>query len=454
MAVLVASTWLAGPAIAAAARSAPKSLTDRGRLALVHSGYRAITLTCAKHRCRWSATRHKARCSGLLVPSSGRAGVRIVRGWCIAPHSRVDPVRPPTEASPQSPASAAPASAPVVHSQPAAPSPSAHPVQFGFNTYITPQTIALEQQLGASVTRMIVPWSTVQAAPGQWNWQQSDQEYSELVSAGLRPEIVAFAAPCWARPSMACDDSEYTGPPDVAYDAAWSEFVSRLTARYPLAIGIEIWNEPNLNMFFWPRPDPARFTHLLTQAYHAVKAVNATMPVISGGIAGSPATGVVPLGEGDRPFLAAMYAAGAAGSMDAIAAHPYPIALRPDGSQAWDPAAMEQSLNRLRAARDAAGDHSTPIWITEVGESTSTQDGFPPAVSPAQQALDLMSMIASVRADPDVQVMIIQSLQDQSAGTADSFNGINAGFGMFSSSGTGKPAGCALSVLLHGSLSC
>jgi polysaccharide biosynthesis protein PslG len=113
------------------------------------------------------------------------------------------------------------------------------------------------------------------------------------------------------------DDAQYTGPPDAGYDADWNDFVGRLTARYPRALGIEIWNEPNLNMFFWPAPDPARFTRLLTEAYRAVKAVSARMPVVSGGIAGSPASGVVPLGEGDRPFLAGMYAAGAAGSVPA-----------------------------------------------------------------------------------------------------------------------------------------
>jgi hypothetical protein len=63
-------------------------------------------------------------------------------------------------------------------------------------------------------------------------------------------------------------------------------------------------------------------------------------------------------------------------------------------------------------------------------------------------------MIGAARADPDVPVMIIQSLQDQSIGAADAFNGVNAGFGMFSSSGVAKPAGCALSAQLHGSLSC
>jgi hypothetical protein len=89
-----------------------------------------------------------------------------------------------------------------------------------------------------------------------------------------------------------------------------------------------------------------------------------------------------------------------------------------------------------------------------VGESTATQAGFPPAVTPAQQAADLVTMVRAAKADGDVPVMIIHTLQDQAVGTNDAFNAVQAGFGIFTSSFAPKPAACALSDELGGSLRC
>jgi hypothetical protein len=311
---------------------------------------------------------------------------------------------------------------------------------FGFNSWLTAGNLARQQQIGgAPVRRMFVYWESVESASGQWNWQQFDQAYSAVLAAGLRPLIVADGSPCWARPSMPCDDSVYTGPPDPAYDDHWSEFIRRLASRYPSAIGIEIWNEPNLVQNWYPRVDPVRYTQILKAAHGAIKAVRPTMPVVSGGLAGSPATGANTAAEGDQPFLAAMYAAGAGSAMDAIGAHPYPIdfdsAMQP---VRWDPAAMEQTLDRLRATRAAAA-ATQPLWVTEVGESSAAATGYPAPVTPTQQATDLMTMVQAAKADPDVPVFLIHTVDD---GPADS--GLSAGLGVFTVTGEPKPAVCAL----------
>lgn len=244
---------------------------------------------------------------------------------------------------------------------------------------------------------------------------------------------------------------------------------SALAERYPQAIGIKIWNEPNLVSMFWPRVDPVRYTQLLKEAYVAVKTADRRMPVISGGLLASALPGWSAIGEGDEPFLAAMYLAGAGRAMDAIGAHPYPAVYDSSGTPvAWAPAAMEQSLNRLRAARRAA--HAKqPIWITEVGESTTTQHDFPPAVSPARQGSDLEAMIKAAESDGDVPVIIVHTLQNQIPDLAEDllaqlsgqlfgidifFNQVESGFGVFTSSWVPKPAACILSRLFHGSLTC
>ncbi|MHB8656581.1 MAG: GH39 family glycosyl hydrolase [Solirubrobacteraceae bacterium] len=342
--------------------------------------------------------------------------------------------------------------------------------RFGFNTDMNPQTVSQQHAIGATVGRLIVPWMAVEPTAGRWDWELFDHAYRAMLAGGLRPLLVAFAAPCWARDFRGCNDSLEAGPPSAAHDRDWSNYVSQLVIRYPAAIGIEIWNEPNLDQLFWPKADPARYTQLLKEAYAAAKARRPKLPVIGGSVAQSPLTGSAPGGDGDKPFLTAVYAAGGGSAMDAVSVHPYPVVYGADfKALRWDPAVMETVLNRVRAARDAAGEHREPIWITEVGESTSTQPNEPAAVSAGQQAAGLVRMAQSARSDGDLAVLIVHTLADEPrsvpndlltnligglTGATLSFDEIGEGFGVLNSAGVPKPAACALSRLWHGSLHC
>jgi hypothetical protein len=187
---------------------------------------------------------------------------------------------------------------------------------------------------------------------------------------------------------------------------------------------------------YGPSVNPVRYTQLLREACAAVKSARPKMPVVSGVLVGTARSGMEPAGEGDKPFLAGMYAAGAGSAMDAIGVHPYPVVENANELPiAWNPAAMEQSLDRLRAARSAAGT-SHPIWITEVGESTTTQSGFPPPVTPIQQANDLVTMVTAAESDLDVHMMLIHGLQDQARGYPAPYNAGFAGFGLYLELGT------------------
>lgn len=328
---------------------------------------------------------------------------------------------------------------------------------FGFNTYTSPRTIAEQKELGGSVSRLFVDWSLVQPAANQWSWQHTDSEYAAMVAAGLHPVVVAFTAPCWARPSTDCSNPNFTGPPDRAYDGAWATFIRRLTARYPAAIGIEVWNEPNLDQYFLPRANPSRYTQLLHEAYVAVKTSNPAMPVVSGGLLLSPAVsgpGPVTGGYAAAQFLAAMYAAGAKASMNALGVHVYPSDYVDGVPARWDPGQLWRWLAQLNPVRAAAGAAAQPIWITEMGLSTATEPGWPGALTPGQQANELVRMVNLAVANRLVQVAIVHTLEDQATGYDDPDVRIDAGWGVFTSSGKPKPAGCALSRAWHGSLGC
>jgi hypothetical protein len=437
-----------GVAKPAARGTAARASVTTATRALKHRGYAAAHVTCSRQRarsvCRWHATRKRAKCVGALTltPRKGHAPkVAIKRPRCTAAHTK-SPVSAAAKASAAKPGATQTAAL------------GSHP-RFGFNTYTTARTIAEQREVGATTSRLFADWSVVEPSPGQWNWQQSDQAYAAMLAGGLRPLIVAFTAPCWARPSTDCSNPFFTGPPDPAYDQDWITYVRALAARYPAAIGIEVWNEPNLDQSFLPHANPVRFTQLLAEAYTGIKAVDPTMPVISGGLLlAPPVTGPITGGEGDTQFLSAMYAAGASKSMDGLAVHIYPSDYVNGTPARWDPAAMQQWLDALKPVRAAAGATSQPLWITEMGISTATEGGWPAAATTAAQATDLVAMIHIAQATPNVPVVIIHTLEDQTVGYDDPDNAINGGWGMFSAEGATKPAACAVSRELHGSLVC
>jgi hypothetical protein len=339
----------------------------------------------------------------------------------------------------------------------------------GFNEDPVPRTLALQDRTGLRVRRLAVAWSQVEPAPGQEDWKTADAAYAAILARGLRPLLVAGAAPCWARPSIPCSQPTNAmptvGPPEPAYDPAWASYVHELTKRYPKAIGVEIWNEPNLASSFVPIVDPVRFTALLKTAYRAVKSADSGMPVIAGGLFSSPVSGAG--GMADDQFLAAVYAAGGGDSMDAIGAHPYPYEARPDGSPA--PASLavtRRALERLRTVRNAAGHRQTPIWVTELGVSSAASPGSTPASTERQQARLLLAMVHLAESQSDIPVLIIHRVIDvaNAAAAPPTATGgpvapgletsADAGFGVFRSDGTPKPAACALSREFGGSLRC
>ena len=172
--------------------------------------------------------------------------------------------------------------------------------------------------------------------------------------------------PEWARKP----GTSFSHPPIKAAD--YAEFVSAVVKRYQDRISDwEIWNEPNLPRFFgFSDLRPAGYVALLQAAYPAIKLVQPNSTVIVAGL--SPAVGV------DAPpnFLNDMYIAGAKGSFDAIAMHPYvyPGGIVADSTSGWS------DIARVHDVMTVHGDGNMKIWMTELGAPTAsaTDEGVQP----------------------------------------------------------------------------
>lgn len=277
---------------------------------------------------------------------------------------------------------------------------------------------------GVTSVRVDANWNAVQpTGPGIYEWGSLDQMMASIQTAGLSADLIINRCPTWAAVSGAAGN-QYAEPTSAA---AYATFAAAVAQRYSGegAKYFEIWNEPNIPQFWAPKPDPAAYTALLKAAYPAIKAVDPSAVVISGGLA--PAVNSSN-SYSQLAFLQDMYADGAQGSFDGIGYHPYSYPADPDTFNTWSGwSEMAQTSPSIKSIMAANGDSTKKIYVTEYGAPTSGTDAN---VSDADQATELTQAITEAKADNWIGSFYIYTWED--------FSG--DGFGLLTSSGAQKPA--------------
>lgn len=156
---------------------------------------------------------------------------------------------------------------------------------------------------------------------------------------GFPPRWASTAPPEAARP--------WVYKPDLD---AWAEFVERTTRQYAdLVEHWELWNEPNISVFWEPRPDAGEYAEVVRVGYAAAKRGNPRCTVIAPGLAG-------PTGGPDS-FLDALLGLGLPHWCDAISIHPYRQATPEDSDLVGD-------LEHIVRLAEANGGRRR-LWWTE-----------------------------------------------------------------------------------------
>jgi hypothetical protein len=150
------------------------------------------------------------------------------------------------------------------------------------------------------------------------------------------------------------------------------------------------------------------------------------MPLLGGSVLDLPVTDETEVSLAD--FVRTMYDNDAGPAMDGIALHLYPHAY-----EDW----VRKGLDHIRAVRNAAGYAAQPIWVTEVGASTTDPQPLL-AVSDQGQADVLTNAYSRMAAMPDVSAVIVHTLIEPARG------GAERGYGLIRPDLTPKPAYCAL----------
>ena len=297
------------------------------------------------------------------------------------------------------------------------------------------------KSLGISSIRVDANWSWVQPNnPTTFHWARLDREVKAIRNAGMSADLIIDGCPPWAALPVAAKDPF----PQPASPTEYANWAADVAQRYAVE-GVnyfEIWNEPNIQRFWQPKPDPTAYTSDLIAAYGAIKKIDPSAFVISGGLA--PAT-TENSNYNPISFLQAMYAHGAKGYFDAVGLHPYSFPASPDTyspGSAWSQ--MDETIPSVRIIMIQHGDASKEVWITEFGAPTTG----PFSVGQAGQNTEISQALADVRKMPWVRSFYIYTWRDVRGIPV-----IDQGFGLLGVLGLPKPAYYAVaSALAKGNL--
>jgi hypothetical protein len=244
------------------------------------------------------------------------------------------------------------------------------------------------QAAGSHSVRLDVSWVMLQpAGPGSydaWGVGFVDKVIAMANQRGIKPLVTLWLTPDWANRGQG-ERVLPDNPADYARVAQWA------AARWNnKVVGWEVWNEQN-SPDFLEGADPVGYTRLLRAAYPAFKAGSPATPVVFGG-----------LQYNDTDWLRRAYDAGAKGSFDVMATHPYmgvanAAPTTADDGTMWTLTHV-QAVHALMVAR---GDGDKKVWFTEFGWSTHANTSTTPAwdkgVSETTQAAYLTQTVNLVR---------------------------------------------------------
>jgi hypothetical protein len=222
----------------------------------------------------------------------------------------------------------------------------------------------------AGWVRFDINWNSIQyAGSSSYDWTATDAVVKGANARGLHVLGTLVYTPPWARPA---GSSPTTPPTNLADYAAFAKVAAAHLA--PLGVhDFEIWNEPNIDGFWAPSPDPVRYTAMLKLAYTAIKSADPASTVVSAGLSPYGSYGEVTTARiNPLNFLQKMYANGAHGSMDGVGWHPYSYPARTEYAvwSAWSQ--MSETSPSARSIMTANGDAGAKIWATEYGVPTGT----------------------------------------------------------------------------------
>jgi len=224
------------------------------------------------------------------------------------------------------------------------------------------------RQAGVGLLRQKFDWDFLahNQPPGELNWTFLDRFMTATSRLGITvmPVLLNPPAEITTAPPAGALRGNYP-PRDLG---AIGDFGALLARRYgtngsfwaehpelprlPITAW-QIWNEPNIPVYWQPRPDAAAYVQMLRLASQKIKAVDPNAEIVTAGLPDSHIRGSVPL----MRYLAQLFRAGAAGSFDTLAVNGY----APTGN------GVAKLIAHIRRVMNRLGGRAEAIRVTEFG---------------------------------------------------------------------------------------
>ena len=254
--------------------------------------------------------------------------------------------------------------------------------------------------LGAKWVRLHVSWAEGEPNKGSFSssaLSRFDRGISLSRQAGAKVIVMVHQSPSWAR-----DSSNVNAPPRNVAD--YAAFVSFLANRWRGQVeAYEIWNEPNVGGYYVA---PQQYGAMVKTAGAGIRVVDPTAKILTGG-----------LYTNDYGYLEAVFAStpDVGAYFDVIGAHPYIWNINPGaywrGGDGRIASTTFAGYRELRNTVRNRGGGDKPVWITEMGWST-TAAGAGWGVSAEAQAALLTEAYRCLEQDPFVQVATYYNLRN------------------------------------------
>lgn len=217
--------------------------------------------------------------------------------------------------------------------------------------------------LGVTWVRWDIDWSTVQTRDvNTYDWINIDRVANTAKTYGIKSLGIITYAPDWAEIS-GCGVGQYCPPKDPN---TFATFAGVTANRYKGIVNAwEIWNEENTPNFWSPSPNSQQYGELLKLSYIAIKKVDPTILVLSGGLAaaGDEGGNISPI-----TFIKALYTSDVHNYFDAVALHPYTYPVDSEYIASWN---SWQQMYLVRGLMVSNNESNKKIWVTEFGAPTN-----------------------------------------------------------------------------------
>ena len=250
----------------------------------------------------------------------------------------------------------------------------AGPLPFGLGVHVQAWQMELGELerikgAGFNFVRWGMGWEAIEKSPGVFDWTATDAIFENLRRVGLSSIVIVGGGnhlySTWLELPRVPGVRETSVPAPPESDAArmaWERFAAGAAKRYADdPVTWEIWNEPDLSIFWPPQPDPDAYAQLVSTTCGAIKAV------VPGATVVAPSTAALPVRV--PKFYTALADADISGCLDGLSMHSYRI----EYGRQPDPESVEREnlASRALLGRISARWRTLPILCTEWGYPTS-----------------------------------------------------------------------------------